>query len=328
MGRNSGKSSLVSIVNPDAPLTPFPFNNAFLGFIYEFILNWKNMVGDGNCGFRVVSNFLFRDENHWVEIRRKMCFDLHHRMNVYVQMFGSVERVTELIRRTNWEEGSASADYWMDTPDHLYVIANTFNLCVVFLARLGSTTVLPLVSNIDGNAGAIFIEFIEEQQHFIQFRLLIRSMAEPMEVCVKAAAGCPDVLGNHDEKWKRNGSYLQFFSEILTQRERWQVIKFDEKWIPDSDVIVGILEEKYPEPSLAAPLAAPAEVLSMLLFLKVNNFVNEGANSKDPNDGSEHPKSHGPYVNGEDICAVDLSLAPKLHHLVVVSWPVQGLENS
>ncbi|KAI5669168.1 hypothetical protein M9H77_19021 [Catharanthus roseus] len=78
------------------------------------------------------------------------------------------ERVIELIRRTNWEEGSAPADYWMDTPDHLYVIANTFNLCIIFLARLGSTTVLPLVSNMDGNAGTIFISFIEEQQHFIQ----------------------------------------------------------------------------------------------------------------------------------------------------------------
>ncbi|KAI5672265.1 hypothetical protein M9H77_12629 [Catharanthus roseus] len=80
----------------------------------------------------------------------------------------SIERVIELIKRTNWEEGSVPADYWMDTPDHLYVIANTFNLCVVFLAQLGSTTVLPLVSNMDGNAGTIFIGFIEEQQHFIQ----------------------------------------------------------------------------------------------------------------------------------------------------------------
>ncbi|KAI5667988.1 hypothetical protein M9H77_17841 [Catharanthus roseus] len=80
----------------------------------------------------------------------------------------SIERVPELIRRKNWEEGSAPADYWMDTPDHLYVIANTFNLCIVFLARLGSTTVLPLVSNMDGNVGTLVIGFIEEQQHFIQ----------------------------------------------------------------------------------------------------------------------------------------------------------------
>ncbi|KAI5648782.1 hypothetical protein M9H77_34787 [Catharanthus roseus] len=132
-GRNSARSSLSSVVNPDAPSMPFPFNNEFPGFIYEFLLNWKNVVGDGNCGFRVVSNFLFRDENHWVEIRRRMCFDLHHHMNVYTQLFGSVECVTELIRRTDWEEGSALADYWMDTPDRLYVIANIFNLCVLHL---------------------------------------------------------------------------------------------------------------------------------------------------------------------------------------------------
>jgi glutathione S-transferase len=31
------------------------------------------------------------------------------------------------------------------------------------------------------------------------------------------------------------------------------VVKFDDKWVPDSDVIVGILEEKYPEPSLISP---------------------------------------------------------------------------
>jgi len=31
------------------------------------------------------------------------------------------------------------------------------------------------------------------------------------------------------------------------------VVLFDGKWVPDSDVIVGILEEKYPETSLATP---------------------------------------------------------------------------
>lgn len=31
------------------------------------------------------------------------------------------------------------------------------------------------------------------------------------------------------------------------------VVKFDDKWVSDSDVIVGILEEKFPEPSLVTP---------------------------------------------------------------------------
>ncbi|KAI5648742.1 hypothetical protein M9H77_34747 [Catharanthus roseus] len=47
-GRNSGRSNLSSVVNPDAPSTPFPFNNAFPGFMYDFIQNWKNVVGDVN----------------------------------------------------------------------------------------------------------------------------------------------------------------------------------------------------------------------------------------------------------------------------------------
>ncbi|KAI5666018.1 hypothetical protein M9H77_15871 [Catharanthus roseus] len=127
-GRSSGRSSLLS-VNPDSLSVPFPFNNAFPGFMYKFIQNWKNMVGDGNCGFRVVSNFLFGDEDHWVEIRRRMSYDLWHRMNVYEQLFGSVERVTELIKKINWEESLAPSEYWIDTLGHLYVIANTFNLC-------------------------------------------------------------------------------------------------------------------------------------------------------------------------------------------------------
>ncbi|KAI5652552.1 hypothetical protein M9H77_29739 [Catharanthus roseus] len=123
-GSNSGRSSLSSVVNPDAPSTRFLFNNAFFGFIYDFIQIWKNVVGD--------------------------------------------EHVTELIKKTNWIEGSMPVDYWMYTPDYLYVIASTFNLCVILIARFGSTTVLPLYSNMDCTARMIFIGFIAEQEHFIQ----------------------------------------------------------------------------------------------------------------------------------------------------------------
>ncbi|KAI5659475.1 hypothetical protein M9H77_28268 [Catharanthus roseus] len=81
-GRSSGRSSLSTVVSPDSQSMPFFFKNAFPGFMYQFIQNWKNVVGDGNCGFRVVSNFLFGDENHWVEIRRRMSYDLRHRMHL------------------------------------------------------------------------------------------------------------------------------------------------------------------------------------------------------------------------------------------------------
>ncbi|KAI5665000.1 hypothetical protein M9H77_24323 [Catharanthus roseus] len=53
----------------------------------------------------------------------------------------------------------------------IYVIANTFNFCVVLIAGLGSTTVLPLYSNSHSPFGTLFIGYLSEQQHFIQLQL-------------------------------------------------------------------------------------------------------------------------------------------------------------
>ncbi|KAI5661625.1 hypothetical protein M9H77_20948 [Catharanthus roseus] len=87
---------------------------------------------------------------------------------MYMSIFGSVERVYELIRKTIRDEGPAPYEHWLDTLDHLYVIGNTFNFCVVLIARLGSTTVLSLYSNMNCTAEMLCTGFISDQQHFIQ----------------------------------------------------------------------------------------------------------------------------------------------------------------
>ncbi|KAJ4848160.1 Glutathione S-transferase dhar2 [Turnera subulata] len=160
-----------------------------------------------------------------------------------------------------------------------------------------------------------------------------------LEVAVKAAVGAPDTLGDCpfsqrvlltlEEKKVEYKLHLinvsdkpQWFLEVNPEG-KVPVVKFDDKWVPDSDVIVGILEEKYPEP----PLVTPPEFASVgsKIFSSFINFLK----SKDPNDGTEaalveelkaldeHLKAHGPFVAGEKVTAVDLSLAPKLYHLEV-----------
>ncbi|KAL8533385.1 hypothetical protein ACS0TY_009681 [Phlomoides rotata] len=170
-----------------------------------------------------------------------------------------------------------------------------------------------------------------------------------VEICVKAATGAPDILGDcpfcHRVLMtleKKNVPYKthlinldakpQWFSEVNPEG-KVPIIKFDDKWIADSDVIVGIIEEKYPNP----PLTPPPEVSSV--GSKILPCFVKFLKSKDPTDGSEqalldelkaldeHLKNKGPYVNGENICAVDLSLAPKLYHLDVAlghfkSWAI------
>ncbi|KAI5673127.1 hypothetical protein M9H77_13491 [Catharanthus roseus] len=101
-------------------------------------------------------------------------------MNMYVSVFRSVERVYELIRKSSWEEAPAPYEYWLDTSDHLYVIANTFNFCMVLTAHLESTIVLPLYSNINCTVGMLCIGFISDQKHFIQlYDVSVSGWADP-----------------------------------------------------------------------------------------------------------------------------------------------------
>ncbi|XP_070058163.1 glutathione S-transferase DHAR2-like [Nicotiana tomentosiformis] len=160
-----------------------------------------------------------------------------------------------------------------------------------------------------------------------------------VEICVKAAVGAPNVLGDCpfsqralltlEEKKVPYKMHLinvsdkpKWFLEVNPEG-KVPVIKFDEKWIPDSDVIVGLLEEKYPNPSLSTPPEFAS--VGSKIFPSFVSFLK----SKDASDGTEqalldelkaleeHLKAHGPYVNGANICSVDLSLAPKLYHLEV-----------
>ncbi|KAJ6429078.1 hypothetical protein OIU84_020671 [Salix udensis] len=172
-----------------------------------------------------------------------------------------------------------------------------------------------------------------------------------LEICVKAAAGAPNTLGDCpfcqrvllslEEKKIPYKSHLinlgdkpQWFLDINPEG-KVPVVKIDDKWVADSDVIVGMLEEKYPEPSLATP----PEFASMgsKIFPSFVKFLK----SKDPNDGTEqalleelkaldeHLKAHGPFIAGEKITAADFSLAPKLYHLEVAlghfkNWTIPG----
>ncbi|CAF1911494.1 hypothetical protein HID58_047464 [Brassica napus] len=159
-----------------------------------------------------------------------------------------------------------------------------------------------------------------------------------LEICAKGAFGAPDVLGDCpfsqrvlltlEEKKLPYKIHLvnvsdkpQWFLDISPEG-KVPVMKLDGKWVADSDVIVGILEEKYPEPSLKTPPEFAS--VGSKIFGSFVTFLT----SKDPSDGSDkalvnelealenHLKTRpGPFVAGEKLTAVDLSLAPKLYHL-------------
>ncbi|KAL8218193.1 hypothetical protein R6Q57_021566 [Mikania cordata] len=116
-----------------------------------------------------------------------------------------------------------------------------------------------------------------------------------IEICVKAATGAPDVLGDCpfcqrvlltlEEKQVPYKTHLvnldskpEWFLEV-NHDGKVPSIKFDDKWVSDSDVIVGLIEEKYPEPCLSTPPELTS--VGSKIFPNFEGFLK----SKDENDG-------------------------------------------
>ncbi|PWA95816.1 dehydroascorbate reductase 2 [Artemisia annua] len=108
------------------------------------------------------------------------------------------------------------------------------------------------------------------------------------------------------------------------------LISFDNvTWFSNSNVIVDLIEKKYPEPRLVTP--PHLAYLGLKILPKLAEFL-KSKNETDENDASKqalldelkelevHLSENGPYVSGEKITAVDLSLATKLYHLEHACW--------
>ncbi|KAL6223544.1 hypothetical protein ACLB2K_006929 [Fragaria x ananassa] len=140
----------------------------------------------------------------------------------------------------------------------------------------------------------------------------------------------------------QTGTFLPFLSSNLHLQKvflkinpdgKVPLVNLDDKWIADSDIITQILEDKYPE----SPLTTPPDKASVgsKIFSTFIGFLK----SKDPKDGTEQAlinelstfndylKLNGPFVNGDQVSSIDLSLAPKLYHMEIAlghykSWSV------
>ncbi|KAG6539076.1 hypothetical protein ZIOFF_004229 [Zingiber officinale] len=176
----------------------------------------------------------------------------------------------------------------------------------------------------------------------------------PLEVCAKASVTVPNRLGDcpftqrvlltleekhlpYDIKLVDFAKKPDWFLQVSPEG-KVPVIKLDDKWVADSDIIAKSLEEKYPVPSLETPpekasakdptdgteQALLDELTSFNEYLKENIDISyiqsrflKFAFMIDAIELQLHGFGLGPFVNGDNISAADLSLGPKLFHMEI-----------
>ncbi|XP_077241089.1 putative glutathione S-transferase DHAR2, chloroplastic isoform X2 [Tasmannia lanceolata] len=162
------------------------------------------------------------------------------------------------------------------------------------------------------------------------------AISDPLELCVKESVTTPNRLGDcpftqrvlltleekhlpYDVKLVNLANKPEWFLKINPEG-KVPIIKLDEKWIADSDVITQTLEEKFPDPQLSVP-PEKASVGSKI-FPTFIGFLK----SKDPNDGTEQAllnelSSFNDYIKENSIFSKDSFIKTQAHpEDVVAGW--------
>ncbi|KAK8938518.1 hypothetical protein KSP39_PZI011074 [Platanthera zijinensis] len=138
-------------------------------YISTHITDAVNVVGDGHCGYRVVSNALDMGDN-WFQVRKDLAEEMKSHEIQYNNLFGNVRRA-ELLLSLDCTSVPAPLDKWMTMPDMGLVIASCYNVAVVHYSKFQSFTFLPLHTAPPTSRKTIFIGFVNNN-HYIH--LLMR----------------------------------------------------------------------------------------------------------------------------------------------------------
>ncbi|KAK8936189.1 hypothetical protein KSP39_PZI013358 [Platanthera zijinensis] len=113
-------------------------------YISSHIIDAINVMGDGHCGYRVISAAVYKNDD-WSQVRHDLSQELHQNEMLYNQVFG-LARKDELLKSLDCEMVPAPVEKWMTMPDMGLVVASCYNVQLVNFSLEQSFTFLPLHS--------------------------------------------------------------------------------------------------------------------------------------------------------------------------------------
>ncbi|MBW0559834.1 hypothetical protein O181_099549, partial [Austropuccinia psidii MF-1] len=149
-------------------------------FILKYTFKAINVQGDGNCGYRTVSHFIYKTQDQWADVRGDLAEEIHQNQDLYEAMNTLIPSVSSYLERIEWYEdvGQAPKRKWMSMPDMGDPIANKYKRPVFFYSTAQYFSFFPYFCPPNDNP-PIFICFLNSCAHFVPLDIII-SKAYPV----------------------------------------------------------------------------------------------------------------------------------------------------
>lgn len=121
-----------------------------IGFMVPHVRGFVDVIGDGNCGYRVVALHVYGNENLWKTVRQECYLELNSRRELYERVLTmTVQEIAFKI--CHWTDGGCTNAHWFEFPDIGHIVATRYNIVVVSYGLTGGVLALPAI--VDPGAG-------------------------------------------------------------------------------------------------------------------------------------------------------------------------------
>ncbi|KAL6584510.1 hypothetical protein OROMI_003799 [Orobanche minor] len=100
-----------------------------LGIILPFVEGYLDVPREGNCGFRVVADYIFGDQDKWHLVRVCIANEIMANYTLYRSIY--YDGIEPEVRRLIWDGGACGSDHWMAVDEDLFPIATILNDAVI-----------------------------------------------------------------------------------------------------------------------------------------------------------------------------------------------------
>ena len=97
-----------------------------------YFARWKDVIGDGNYGFRCVDDFFLGSQEKWFDARETIANEVAAHPMLHERIYG-IGRIALEVARIRWDGGAVDERHWMVSHQDLFPIATWFNARVICL---------------------------------------------------------------------------------------------------------------------------------------------------------------------------------------------------